>query len=170
METKNANNMNFVSTAKVSYRDHVPYGWFAIKYCTVEFFGKDAQKLHDEWHDIEYAKFRKNKPIIEEFESKAKIYREAIRKSEEALTSNKKWWRFWKTKEDKKILADISKNKAALCEAKDIIKKHEDNRYYSAAELHIKAKSFLREKGFLLYDCNSSGDECVDHTEMWGYY
>lgn len=41
------------TTAIVKHRDRVPYGWIAIKFCSVEFLGPLARELDNKWHDIE---------------------------------------------------------------------------------------------------------------------
>ena len=167
------NNMNFLSTAKFKYRDYVPYGWIAIEYCDVEFFGKDADKLSKEWHNIKFAKFDKKESEIIPLKVKLKEIREANNYNEETLKSikdSKKWYQRKKSVDEKNFLAKIAENNILIQDLTEKIDKLEKDRFYSVSELKRKAKNFLREKGFLMYDYASSGDECVDHTEMWGCY
>jgi hypothetical protein len=167
------NNMNFLSTAKFKYRDYVPYGWIAIEYCDVEFFGRNADKLNKAWHDIKYEKFHKKDAEIKVLERKMREIKSANNYNEETLKSlkeEKKWWNFKTTVDEKNFLSKIEENNVLMQDIKNKIEKLEEERYYSVSELKTKAKNFLREKGFLMYDYNSNGDECIDHTEMWGCY
>ncbi len=155
------------TTAIVKHRDRVPYGWIAIKFCSVEFLGPLARELDNKWHDIEFKKYRQNKVKIEECQKQKQICENKIKDFQKQI--NRPWYRFWYNAEEKEKLAKIKilENDIMNCDA-EIAELEEDN-FYDASEKLSMAKKFLTEHGFVLNSTSAAGDECITHTDIWHY-
>lgn len=153
------------TTAIVEYRDHVPYGWFAVEFCDVKFLGPNSDELDDMWHKIEYKKYDEKKLLINE----RKVCKDNLLKQIEKFRSqiNKPWYRFWHNSEEREKLAKIRILEKEIMDCDAEIEELEEDRFYSAIEKVAKAEVFLTEQGFILHSSSSSGDECVTHKDIW---
>ena len=156
-----------MTTAKVEYRIYIPYGWIAVEFCNVEFFGYNKNLLKNEWHDIEYKKCKDKKPII----NKLKVRRDDLKKHEnlivDEIKSIQKWWKLWKSKDEKSLWNQLFIIRKKMDDIDNKIKMHEESMFYSALVLKRKAEHFLESKGFIFETTSSAGNECVTHTDVW---
>lgn len=153
------------TTAIVEHRDYVPYGWFAIEFCDVKFLGPNSDELDDQWHKIEYKKYDEKKLLINEREVCKDNLLKQIEKFKEKI--NRPWYRFWYNSEEKELIKKIEILEEEIAECDAEIEELEDDKFYSATEKVRMAEEFLTEKGFVLHNHSSSGEECVTHKDIW---
>lgn len=156
-----------MTTARVKHRDYIPPGWLAIEFCDVDFVGDEAEFFDSMWKKIEYKKFDRDMPNLEHVESCINKYMAEIDTIGYELKQIKKWWKFWKSAEEKYLeqkqsllIQNIEKAKAE----RDIL---ENNMLYEPAELVFRVEKFLKENGFILKSTSSSNDGCVTYTDLW---
>ncbi|MDD6023618.1 MAG: hypothetical protein PUC06_05165, partial [Oscillospiraceae bacterium] len=77
--------MSKITTAKITYRDYVPYGWIALKFCRVEFYGYRAKELERKWDGIKNVRYtnynalvKKNKSTIANLKDEAAAIYDSI--------------------------------------------------------------------------------------------
>ena len=155
------------TTAKVKHRDYVPWGWIAIEFCDVKFYGVRAKELEEKWRDIEFFKYREQKPIVEECELEKSVIEKEIEELQRSLNTSKKWYRPWYTKEEKQFISSINKKRNAIENLDEQIAMAKDNMFYDAATLRRKAEQFLQNNGFALTNTTAAGDRCVTYTDIW---
>lgn len=156
-----------MTTARVKHRDYVPYGWFAIAFCNVNFFGNDAEHFDSAWRRIVYAKYDQVQPEIKRIKKHITECEEKIGIIGRELNQLRRWWRFWKTSEENELLQKKSMLMQDIMEAKarnDLLQR---DMFYKARELVCEAEHFLKENGFILTGTSSNGNECVTHTDLW---
>lgn len=156
-----------MTTARVKYRDYVPDDWFAIEFCDVEFFGNNADILSQKWHSIEYEKCREFRPKADDLENQMDILEKERNSIEIELRNSRHWWKFWSGKYEKELKGRLSRTNQTIKEIKSEFKQVENNMFYDVSTLVRKAEKFLAENGFILKSTNSSGNECVTHTDIW---
>lgn len=162
---KGENNMK--TTAKVKHRDYVPWGWIAIEFCDVKFFGERAKELEEKWREIEFSKYRMQRPIVDECELKKSVLQEEIEELRKKLKVSKKWYRPWYTKEEKQFISSINKKTNDIVTLDGEIAVAKDNMFYDASVLRRKAEKFLERNGFVLTSSTAAGNECVTYTDIW---
>lgn len=145
-----------MTTAKVRYRNYIPYGHTAIKFCDVKFYGDNDKQLQKGWSSIKYEKYEKCKlefdRIREEYDTLLKKENKKINE----INENKHWWKFWSNKTDKELkrqLVCIRKNKGIL---ESNMKSVENDMYFSCLELVKKAENYLTSNDFVLKNCSCS--------------
>lgn len=156
-----------MTTARVIYRNYVPYGWIALEFCDVDFSGSNSESLDSMWRKIKYKRYDEAKIKIKRLQDDIVKYKEKVNMIDQELLRTKKWWRFWHTSSEKVLL----KQREVLIEnIRGAIKNQDsldENKFYGASELVYKAKKFLKENGFVLSHTSSSGTECITHTDLW---
>lgn len=158
-----------MTTAKIKYRTYVPYGWIAIEFCYVEFFGDNNTSLEKEWHDIKFKKYREKQPTIDSLNA-----RNIDLKKDEDILRNQinfihKWWKIFGSKNEKLLWNQVFNIRENMNNINNEIKKHESDLFYSASELKHKTERFLESKGFIFDATSSAGSECVTHTDVWKF-
>ncbi len=155
------------STAEVTYRLYVPFGWFAITYCDIEFFGEDATRLNNKWNNIKYAKREEMDRTIEVCKEKISENKKQIENLRSKYKSLRRWWTPWHTKAEKEVLSEIETFSRDIQHQNDLITKCKDDRNYSACELVRKAHDMLSLSGFRMVSHSKNGEECCDDIEIW---
>lgn len=156
-----------MTTARVKHRNYVPYGWIAIEFCNVDFFGSDAERFGSAWRKITYAKYDQVQPEIERIQKHIVKCEEKIGIIGQELNQLRRWWRFWKTPEENELLQKKSLIMHDIMEARARKKFLQRDMFYKARELVCKAEHFLTENGFILTSTSSDGNGCVTHTDLW---
>lgn len=156
-----------MTTARVKHRDYIPYGWVAIEFCDVDFFGNDAERFDSAWREITYAKYDQIQPEIKRIQKHIAECDEKIGAIEQELNQLRRWWRFWKTPEENELLQKKSLLTQDIIEARERNDFLQKDMFYKAKELVCKAEHFLKENGFILTNTSSDGNECVTHTDLW---
>lgn len=156
------------TTAKIVFRDHVPYGVIAIEFCHVNFYGTRARKMEKLLQEIEYQRyikyhsaFRDNKIKIATLKQKASSMIKEVNKS-------KPFYRFWNNKAEKRIISEANQ---LLKQANDLEKKSAEigsKRFFTAFERHQKIQDILQQNGFVLTAVESPVvNDCITTTEIW---
>ena len=154
------------NTATVKHRDYVPYGWIALEFCSVDFAGPRANELGEAWRKIEYSKLHDAEAKIKELEGHIETF-ELDKKILKTNAPKKPWYRFWKTKEDKKLDKKIDECDSRIHQLQLQIEKLDKEKFFDSYTLRRKVEKFLEEHGFYLHNTSSSGDECVTHTDIY---
>lgn len=154
------------STATVKHRDHVPYGWIALEFCSVNFAGPRADELGEAWRKIEYSKLHDTEAKIKKLEGRVEAF-ELDKKILKTNAHKKPWYYFWKTKEEKELAQKLDEYDDKIYQLQRQIEKLEKEKFFDSYTLRHKAEKFLEEHGFYLHSTSSSGDECVTHTEIY---
>lgn len=172
------------TTAKVEHRDYVPYGWIAITFCNVEFYGFRAEEMKGKWSDIEMERYKKYAPLYDHNETRIQNLRnqiKAIDKQKETLINSKPskpFYRFWYNKSEKARISEIDKLLDELSKQADKLttranKLEEENemlgkkRFFEVYECLTKIETLLQKNGFVLTHTSSRGEECIVKTEVW---
>jgi len=155
------------TTAKIKHRDYVPWGWIAIEFCDVEFYGARAKELEKEWHEIEFAKYHEQKPIAENYKTQKYQLEKEIKDIQKQLKESKKWYRFWYNKDEKNLIHLINEKSTTIKNLEVKIESVESDMFYKASTLLRKVEHFLKNKGFVLTNTTAAGDECVTYTDIW---
>lgn len=159
-----------MTTARLKYRNYIPYGWIAIEFCDVTFFGDNASSFEREWYKIKYDKCDKCKSEINDLEKRRKSReekRKSIMREIKCMKDNRQWWRFWRNDSEKELEKKLFE---ATCDIRRInsrIESIEEGMFYSTTELIRKAETFLNQSGFVLKSTSTSGSECETHTDIW---
>lgn len=156
-----------MTTARIKYRDYIPWGWIAIEFCEVEFIGDDAKRFKEEWHNIEYARYDENQPKIDELKLKLEPLKERASKLNDHLYKNRPKWKFWYTKEEKEIKACLAEIESQMMKIQSSIKAIENTNFLSSRELRSRAENYLSKNGFSLKSSNGAGSECITYTDIW---
>ncbi len=152
-------------TAKVEYS----YGRYNLGYYHLHFYGDNAKRFDNEWHDIEYRKLHTNKRLINDYNALIENHGKFIAEYKAQLKASKKWYRPWYNKTEialrKQILEEQEKIEK-LIEKVDCLDR---DCFYSVSELRVKAERFLSENGFILSTASKacsyySSRSC---TEVW---
>ncbi len=159
--------MRKITTAKVQHRDYVPWGWLAIEFCDVDFYGFRAEEMERKWTAIEHKRYEQFNSIYEENEKKSKSMRDKANAIYKQVAESKPFYRFWYNKAEKEMIheADNLINQAYQLEQEN--KDVEDKRFFNNYEARSKIEELLQQNGFSLTHTSSSGDECVTETEVW---
>lgn len=158
------------TTAIVTSRLYVPYGWIAIEYCDIDFTGENQKVLSKQWHDIEFSEYDKHDVVVRECKDDIKTKKEEIEAIRSHTKTSKLKWKIWRYKEYQKSKKDIRVLEEEISELKKRKKHHKEKRFKSAVKLHSDAMNFLKENGFLLVSSSDSGGECITTTEIWMRY
>lgn len=172
------------TTAKIEHRDHIPYGWIAIKFCHVNFYGFREKEMTKKWEDIKNERYYKYAPLYEQNETKIQNLRNQIAEIYAEIESlmdskpSKPFYRFWYNKAEKEKISDINKLSDELSkqanemtfEANKLEKENKeigDKRFFEVYECHRIIENLLNENGFVLTHTSSEGEKCVTKTEVW---
>ena len=159
-------------SAELSYRNHVPYGWFAFESSHVSFYGniKLSNLLYDVAHKIEFEESYKLKPIIERLKAESSAINEEYNDWKQELDTFKKKHPLWKLKRElREEMAVLTAECNRLASEHNLInskvKRLENNQYYETSELTYRFKDLLAELGF---SCKSiTKDESNLHKEIY---
>lgn len=154
------------TTAILKYRCYIPYGWIAVPFCRLEFTGSETVKFDSKWDKIR-TKLRKQNELTEsEIAKSIAEKRTELEDIQNDLTQFKRWWRFWRTPEEKQLYdteRSIAKQIKSLKEKRERYKTGP-----SADTLLYEAKKLLRENDFTCISVTTDGSECTTYTEVWG--
>lgn len=156
-----------MTTAKVKHRDYVPWGWIAIEFCDVEFFGERAKELDSAWHKITHARYKEYDDIVSSLVANRMVLENNIKKMSEELKALKPWYRPWYNKKEKEIIKKIDSTQSSVFKLNEDIERNESLRFYKASEKRRKLERFLEEKGLVLTNTTAAGDECITYTDIW---
>ena len=155
------------TTAKVEHRDYVPWGWIAIEFCHVKFYGFRADVMRKKWDAIENERYQKYNPIYEANEIKIKSLRSQSATIYKQVKESKPFYRFSYNEAEKEMLANAHKLSK---QAYELDKENEElgpKRFFNVYECHGKIEELLQQNGFVLTHTSSDGEECVTKTEVW---
>ncbi len=155
-----------MKTAKVQYRDYVPYGYIAIEFCNVEFYGDDSDNLTAKWEKIKKDRYHKYDTAVNRLRYKLDSLNSA-REDLEKIKNAKPWFRFWYNEEEKEAIAKIEDIFNDIVKIEEQLQEYESLRHMTAKETKRAVEEFLRDNGFVLTNTDSSGMECVTHTDIW---
>lgn len=142
-------------SANLSYRNHVPYGYFAFEVSNLNFYGDldVTQVLKRLTNLIEFDKSNEHKIKIEKLrEHKQSNYSEWLEWQKEIKTLKREhllWMLSKELREKMSTLKSICNKLGANDEHLSLaITQLENNRFYEASELTLKFKKILAEIGF----------------------
>lgn len=156
-----------MTTARVEYRNHVPYGWIAIEFCDIRFFGDKATEFNIKWANIKYEKSRRQQSKIDALLVLKKNYETEKANAAKDLKHSKDWWRFWNNKYEQGLKCKIKELNQSIKEINLEIQSIQSDKYYEVFTLIRKAEKFLDDNKFVLKSSNSSGSVCITHTDIW---
>lgn len=156
-----------MTTAQVKHRDYVPWGWIAIEFCDVEFFGERAKELKDKWSDITMARYRKYKGLVEELETKKSDLENEHQRLVKELKSTRRWYRFWYNEKENQLEKQVYNTYSKIQEIDKDIEKYNGMCFYGSVEKRLKLEKFLQEHGLVLDNSNAVGDECITYIDIW---
>ena len=159
-------------SAELSYRNHVPYGWFAFESSHVSFYGniKLTNLLHDVAHEIEFERSYKLEPIIKRLKAESSAIYEEYNTWKQELDKFKKKHPLWKLKrefrEEMSVLtAECNRLASEYNLINSKVKRLENIQYYEKSEVTYRFKRLLAELGF---SCKSiTKDESNLHKEIY---
>ena len=143
-------------SAELSYRNHIPYGYFAIETSNLNFYGGDEDltwSLNRLRSLVEFDKCDEHKIIIEKLHGQKQAnYNEWLEWQKE-IKSFKKEHLLWMLSRELREEMAILKEECDKLGANDrhlslAISQLENNKFYEASELTIKFKQLLAELGF----------------------
>lgn len=155
------------TTAKVEHRDYVPYGWIAIEFCEVEFFGPRAKEMNAKWNAITHARYEEYESICSQKQERIDEATKEIEDIQKDIKSSKPFYRFWYNSDEKIMLAKVKALKAEISVLEEKIEEVKDKRFYGVYEKHRKLERLLDENGFTLTSTSSRGDRCITKVEIW---
>ena len=156
-----------MTTAKVKYRDHVPYGWIAVEFCDIYFYGENADEFKDRWYAIKYEKYHKQKFKIDNLCVSKEECETKKTDMVKDLKQSKDWRRFWDNKYERSLKYKIKELNQKIAKINSEIQSTQSDMYYSVFTLIYKAEHFLDDNKFVLKSSSSSGSECIVHTDIW---
>ena len=159
--------MCLITTCRVEHRDYVPYGWIAVEFCDVEFFGLMKDEYEKQWREVKYNKCHIYDAKIEELNEGLKNLTNQIHDLEVELKECRCWWKFWNTKEEVAIKNEWYKLNTKKPQIEAAIEKYENDRFYDLSELMIKIEKLLNDNGFILKNSSSTGGGCSMTTDIW---
>lgn len=155
------------TTAKVEHRDYVPFGWIALRFCHVNFYGFRAEEMKQKWEDIENKRYQKYNSIYKENKIKIQSLRTQVDAIYKQVKESKTFYRFWYNKAEREMLADAQK---LSCQADELEEKNEENRgkfFFDTYECRRKIEDLLQQNGFVLTHTSSEDEKCVTKIEVW---
>ena len=155
------------TTAKVEHRDRVPYGWIAIEFCDVDFYGFRAEEMKKKWRDIEHKRYVEYNTLYEENKAKIQAMENSADAIREVVKESKPFYRFWYNKDEKEMLSKADELLDQADELKKENKKVKKKRFFETYECLRKIEELLQENGFVLTHTASRGEECIVKTEVW---
>lgn len=159
-----------MTTARLKHRDYVPYGWIAIEFCDIEFFGDNSSLYTKKWEDIKYKKYHECKSKIDALSTRRRLIerqRNSILSELSGLQEEKPWWKIWKTDYEKELIKKVFRMDSDIEIIEVDIERVKDDQFYDITTLVRKAERMLNENGFILKSSNASGTECITHTDIW---
>ena len=159
-------------SAELSYRNHVPYGWFAFESSHISFYGniKLTNLLHDVAHKIQYERSYKLEPIIERLKAESSAIYEEYNTWKQELDKLKKKHPLWKLKRELReemsvLTAECNRLSSKYNLIISRIKRLENDQYYETSEVTYRFKDLLAELGF---SCKSATRDVTNlHKEIY---
>lgn len=155
------------TTAKVKHRDYVPWGWYALEFCHVNFYGFRADEMYRKWDAIKDKQYAEYNSIFKQNEIQIKDWRNVANAIRNQVKKSKPFYRFWYNKTEKDLLATADKLSSQADELEEKNKEVKIKRFFDVFECRIKIEDLLQQNGFVLTHTSSSGEECVIETEVW---
>lgn len=159
----------FTTIATLKYRNHVPMGWLAIEFCELDFMGiKDdlVTSMNNKWHATRFQKLHEVEEKIEGLNANKKLLETQVTELESKYKQSKKWYRF-ANKQERLLKNEIEQKRCSIADINTAISEFENDKFFTASELHRKASELLINNNFVLISKSSAGSECVTHTEIW---
>lgn len=163
------------TTAIVEHRDHVPYGYIAIKFCHVDFSGFRADEMEEKWANIKRERYIKYAPLYNKNEAQIKTLHYQLNailaQKESILNSNSYPLRYEELAEISKLWNELSKQADELnVQLTELEKENKiigEKRFFDIYECQREIKNFLQQNGFVLTHTSSKGNKCVTEIEVW---
>lgn len=155
------------TTAKVEHRDYVPWGWIAIKFCKVKFYGFRAKEMEKKWGDIESNRYITYNSLYEKNEIRIQNMHNKASAIHKQIKASKPFYRFWHNKVEKEMLSEANKLSNQAYELEKENEEVGNKRLFDVFECHTQIENLLQQNGFVLTSTSSSGNECVTKIEVW---
>lgn len=155
------------TTAKVEHRDYVPWGWVAITFCHVSFYGFRAEEMKRKWETIEGMRYQEFNSLFKQNEIKIQDLRKTAEAFRNQAKSSKSFYRFWYNKTEKDLLAAADKLSRQADELEEKNEEVKNKRWFDSYECRRKIEALLEQNGFVLTHTASEGEECVTKIEIW---
>lgn len=142
------------ATAKLSYRNNIPFGSPAFPFVHLEFYGPTSvtEILENEWNTVqENIRQEGNK----ELEQKVKNVID-LTTSVEYQKLKRPWYRFWMNEKEKEAQELLFKAKYKV-----------NNHSIDYHELHLRAVEMLKNKGFVLIYTTTEGKACTTYINIF---
>ncbi len=134
-----------MTTARVKYRTFVPFGWIAVKFCNVDFFGDETELLNDMWKEVQYEKYNTAKFSVDRIQTSIRLHEVELDKIRQRIKETKRRLLIWKTAEEKELKSKemaLVRNIENERAEKDLL---ENDMFYDAMELVSKAERCVRQ-------------------------
>ena len=155
------------TTAKVEHRDYVPWGWIAIEFCNVDFYGFRAKEMEKQWQDIEHQRYFKYNSLFEENETKIQDLRSKSSAILNKVKESKPFYRFWYNKMEKQMISEANELSSQANKLEEENEEVGKKRFFGTYECHTKIEELLQQYGFVLTSVSSRGNECITKIEVW---
>lgn len=155
------------TTAKVEHRDYIPWGWIAIKFCDVEFYGFRADEMSKKWQKIKSERYEKYDSLCKENEMKIDALRTLASSIRDNVKKSRPFYRFWYNKSEKDMLATAAKYSSEADKLEEENEKVKSNRFFETFECRMKIEELLQQNGFVLTNASSRGEKCITKVEIW---
>lgn len=136
-----------------------------FKFVNIEFYGENEYALSNKWHKILQYKYNESITQIDLYEAEIQRLRTKTKELFKKIKSLKRWYRPWKTKEEKEIWKEIYSLNCKIDETERKLNEFKDNSFYNYTAIYIEAKYFLKENGFILKQSSCNNDNTT--TEIW---
>lgn len=162
--------MSKKTTCLFKYRTHVPYGWIAVTFCSMDFSGYNSDYYQRKYRDLAYGNKKEVGRHMRQFKSDNKHDEESLKQKRTVLENlkneknpfnpiiNTYRWRLWREQQREKI-SDTEKDIKTLENRLDNELENEDT------ALKYDCEEFLESNGFVRMSVDEK--ECNTYTEMW---
>lgn len=136
-----------------------------FKFVDIEFYGENEYALSNKWHKILQYKYNESVTQVGLYETEILRLRNKTEELFKKLKGFKRWYRPWKTKEEKEIWKEIYPLNREIDDIEKKLNKFKNNSFYNYTEIYIEGKYFLKENGFILRQSSCNDDNTT--TEIW---
>lgn len=151
------------TTAFIEYRSYIPYGWFAFKFCHVDFSGYNKDDFEDGIKRDYHEEFHTQDKLEASKEYDKKI--EDLKREKEELENELKRTGFFKFNKRNEIKCDINDIEETIWRTKN--EKEENTKRPDVYDEHRFYRKWLERNGFILEESYSDSSECATNYEKY---
>lgn len=156
--------MKNITTARVEYRENTRGNGI---FC-VDFYGPLANECISEWKNIESERYARYDSMIDNNRTTIKKMEKEAETIREKLSTYRKPYKFWKTKEEKAIINKLEHLLNSIDKMREENEKLEKKKYGDTRGRYNELSKFLKEKGFTLGSMSVTGTtNGVTEYEIW---